>query len=255
MSAGAAADGWRPRDCHAHTTWSDGELTPAELVAVAAGRGVLPSVADHASCSVVVGPRSVRQLERYLDELEALPVGRAAEFCWHDRLWRELPATLTRRFTHRVGSLHAVHLADGTLVHAFQSRVPAALPADAYMEAHVAELERFAAEMPVDILAHPTLLPRPFRDRPLEEVWTEAREERAVEALYRAGIAFEVSGRYRPHPRFVARAAARGVRLSLGSDGHSRDQVADVAPSLALTRSLGVRDDALYDPFVHGRRE
>ena len=256
--AGAAAEGapaWRPRDCHAHTTWSDGELTPAELVAAAAARGVLPSVADHASCSVMVGPRSAEQLGRYLDELESLPVGRGAEFCWHDALWRQLPPSLTRRFTHRVGSLHAVHLADGTLVHAFHSRVPSTLSADAYMEAHVAALERFAAEMPVEILAHPTLLPRPFRDRPLEELWTEEREERAVEALYRAGIAFEVSARYRPHPRFPARAAARGVRLSLGSDGHSRAQVANVAPSLALTRSLGVRDEELYDPFVHGRRD
>jgi len=82
----------------------------------------------------------------------------------------------------------------------------------------------------------------------------EAHEERVVRALRDAGIAFEISNRYRPHPRIVRRAAEAGVRLSLGSDGHSREQVADVAHPLALARSLGVRDEDLYDPTRHGSR-
>jgi histidinol phosphatase-like PHP family hydrolase len=125
---------------------------------------------------------------------------------------------------------------------------------DAYRDAHVASLERFASEMPVEILAHPTLLPIPLRDRPLETLWTEAREERAVQALAAAGIAFEVSNRYRPHERFVRHAVAAGCRVSLGSDGHAVHQVADVAWPLTLARDLGVRDEALYEPLVHGRR-
>ena len=252
--AAPAGNGWRPRDCHAHTTWSDGELSPVQLVARAEALGVLPSITDHASCAVAAGPRTVPALERYLDELETLPVARGAEFCWHDSFWREVPERLVRRFTHRVGSLHALHMPNGVLVYAFAARLPAGLEAQAYMDAHVAALERLAAEMPVDVFAHPTLLPIPYRALPPEELWTEAREERAVEALFRAGIAFEVSARYRPHERFVRRAAERGVRLSLGSDGHSADQVANVAPSLALTRRLGVRDEDLYDPLRHGSR-
>lgn len=253
-AAAPAGNGWRPRDCHAHTTWSDGELSAAQLVARAEALGVLPSITDHASCAVAAGPRTVAALERYLDELETLPVARGAEFCWHDSFWREVPDRLVRRFTHRVGSLHALHMPDGTLIYAFAPKLPAGLEPQAYMEAHVASLERLAAEMPVDVFAHPTLLPIPYRKLPPEELWTEAREERAVEALFRAGIAFEVSARYRPHERFVRRAAERGVRLSLGSDGHSADQVANVAPSLALTRRLGVRDEELYDPLRHGSR-
>jgi histidinol phosphatase-like PHP family hydrolase len=243
-----------PVDLHAHTTMSDGALAPAELVAAVAARGVRPSVADHLSRDVASAVRSVQEVRGYLDELDRLPVLRGGEFCWHDSLWRELPADLVARFTHRIGSLHAIFLPSGERVHMFQRRLPAGLAPDDYMDAHVASLERFAAEMPVDVLAHPTLLPLPWRSRPLEELWTEAREERAVEALVRAGIAFEVSNRYRPHERFVRRAAARGVRLSLGSDGHTPDQVGDLAWPLALTRSIGVRDEELYDPTVHGSR-
>jgi histidinol phosphatase-like PHP family hydrolase len=124
--------------------------------------------------------------------------------------------------------LHGIWLPNVELVYAFSRRFPDISP-DEYMEAHVENLERFAREMPVDILAHPTLLPLALRRLPLEEMWTEQREERAVRALSSAGIAFEISNRYRPHERFVRRAWEAGVRISLGSDGHTFAQVAEVA--------------------------
>gem|GEM_PF-512413 len=271
----ADAGGWRPRDCHAHTTFSDGALDPEALVATAAARGVRPTVADHCSRDVSLAVKTVPALDAYVTALErvrdeiAPDLAVSGEFCWHDDLWLEAPPALWRRLTHAVGSLHAVVLpndlaaagAPGTFavrgqaaMHMFQRAWPAGLDSDAYMDAHVATLERFAREMPVDVLAHPTLLPIPLRERPLEELWTEPREERAVRALVAAGVAFEVSNRYRPHERFVRRAAAAGVRLSLGSDGHSREQVGDLAWPLALARACGVADDALYDPLAHGRR-
>lgn len=251
---------WRPRDCHAHTTFSDGVLTPKAVVEVARERGVRPSVADHLSCDVGAAVSSTVAVGRYLDVLERLrrdvpDLGISGEFCWHDSLWRTLPRDLWARFTHTVGSLHAVWLPSGARLHMFQRSWPEGLDADAYMDAHVANLERFAREMPVDVLAHPTLLPLALRGRPLPELWTEAREERAVAALAAAGIAFEISNRYRPHARFVRRAVDAGVRLSLGSDGHTLQQMADVAWPLATARALGVPDEALYEPLVHGRRQ
>jgi histidinol phosphatase-like PHP family hydrolase len=256
----SSSDSWTPRDCHAHSTFSDGALAPREVVAVARERGVRPSITDHLSGDVSLGVGTAEGVRTYLDELEAIAVeapelARGGEFCWHDALWRTLPDDLWSRFTHVVGSLHAALLPGGTWLHAFQRSWPESLDPQAYMDAHVDNLERFAAEMPADVLAHPTLLPLALRKRPLEELWTEAREERAVAALRAAGIAFEVSTRYRPHERFVRRAVEAGVRLSLGSDGHSRDQVANVEWPLSVTRSLGVRDEDLYDPSVHGRRD
>jgi histidinol phosphatase-like PHP family hydrolase len=244
-----------PVDCHAHTTFSDGALSVEQLIAAVTARGVRPSVADHVSGDIRGALHTVDDIRRYLDELEKHDVLRAAEFCWHCDVWREVPDDVARRFTHRLGSLHAVWLPNGDLMHAFSSPWPAGLDPQDYMDVHVANLERFAGEMPVDILSHPTLLPMALRKLSLEELWTEPREERAVAALARAGIAFEVSNRYRPHERFVRRAIDHGVRLSLGSDGHNAQQVGDLAWPLALVRRLGVPDDALYDPLVHGKRE
>jgi histidinol phosphatase-like PHP family hydrolase len=249
----APSSAWLPLDCHAHSTFSDGKLTVPEVVTVARKRGVRQTVSDHLSSYMEHAVRTVDAASAYLDALEQYDVYRSGEFCWHDSLWRELPAALVRRFTHRIGSLHGVWLPDGELVYAF-SRKSLRVTPDEYMNAHVENVERFAREMPVDILAHPTLLPMTLRRCPLEELWTEEREERAVRALAGAGIAFEISNRYRAHERFIRRALDAGVRLSLGSDGHTTEQVADIAYPLSLARTLGVPDDELYDPARHGSR-
>ncbi len=245
---------WQPVDCHAHTTMSDGALSVEGVIERARSHGVRPSVADHISRDIAKGIKSLDEVRRYLDTLEQYDVLRGGEFCWHDNLWRELPEDLVRRFSHRIGSLHAITLADGTRVHAFSRRVPADLTVDAYMDAHLATFEQFAREMPVDILAHPTLVTMPFRTRDVGELWTEAREEQMVAALADAGIAFEISARYPPHERLVRRAVERGVRISLGSDGHTAQQMADLSRPLALARALCVPDAELYDPTRHGSK-
>lgn len=245
---------WRPTDCHAHSTHSDGVMSVAEVAAKGALLGVRVTVSDHISRDAPTTVDSVASIERYLDDLDGHEVLRGGEFCWHDALWRELPDSTVRRFTHRVGSLHSIRLAGGTYVRAFSAALPADLTAELYVEAHVCSLEALVKEMPVDILAHPTLLPPPLRMRDPHELWSEAHEERMVRALATARIAFEISARYPPHERLVRRAADAGLRLSLGSDGHSREQVANIVAPLALARKLGVPDEKLYDPARHGSR-
>jgi histidinol phosphatase-like PHP family hydrolase len=244
---------WLPLDCHAHSTCSDGVLSPDQVVATAAARGVRGTVSDHASRDVRFSLKSVEAVDEYATQIAHLSY-RSAEFCSHDALWRELPATLMQSLTHRIGSLHAFTLSDGTLIRMFQKTLPDGLTPSRYMAQHVAALEQLADAMPIEIFAHPTLLPHPLRALPPDELWEERDEERLVIALKRNDICFEVSNRYRAHPRLVQRAIAHGVRLSLGSDGHQPEQIGNIEWPLALTRSLGVADDALFDPLVHGTR-
>ena len=245
---------WQPVDCHAHSTFSDGRLSVAEVVARAGALGVRPSLSDHISRSMPTAMSTVDQVRAYLDALDRFDVLRAGEFCWHDSLWRELPPEIVRRFTHRLGSMHSVRMPDGRLVRAFSNELPARITVDTYMDAHTACVEELAREMPVDVFAHPTLIAVPFRHLDVAKLWTEERETRIVNALYDAGIAFEISNRYWPHERFVRRAVERGLRISLGSDGHTFDQVANITRPLALARKLGVADADLYDPVRHGSR-
>jgi histidinol phosphatase-like PHP family hydrolase len=241
-------------DCHAHTTCSDGSLAMSELVARVSARGVRPGVADHVSRDVAYSIKSVEAARSYVEELESHPVARGAEFCWHDSLWRELPDELLGRLTHRIGSLHGIVLPGGGALHLWSRSLPDGLSSARYMDLHIENIERFAVEMPVEVLAHPTLVALPLRGRPAEELWTEAHEERAVRALASAGIAFELSNRYPPHERLVRRAHAAGMRFSLGSDGHTAEQVGVLEGPLALARAVGVNDDALFDPWRDARR-
>jgi histidinol phosphatase-like PHP family hydrolase len=234
---------------------SDGELTVPELIELVRARGVRPSVTDHLSTDVSLAVKSIDAVRAYLDELEPYDIARGGEFCFHDSLWRELPDDLAARFTHRIGSLHAVKIpGTGAPLSMFHRTLPDMVSPSKYMDFHLDDVERLAAEMPVDILAHPTLVPLPIRNLPTDELWTEAREERMVDALFNAGIAFEISNRYRPHERLVRRAHQRGVQLSLGSDGHSRAQVGDLAFPLEMAKRVGAGESALFDPFVHGTR-
>ena len=245
---------WRPTDCHAHSRHSDGVLSVAEVEMRGAARGVRPSVSDHISHDAPTTLMSVAAIESYLDDLERHEVLRGGEFCWHDPIWRELPDHVVRRFTHRLGSLHSIRLPGGEYFRAFSASLPEGLTTRLYMEAHVTSLETLAREMPVDILAHPTLVPPPLRLLPPEELWSEAHEERAVQALLASGTAFEISARYPPHERLVCRAFGAGVRLSLGSDGHTLEQVANVVKPLELARKVGAKDEDLYNPAEHGSR-
>jgi histidinol phosphatase-like PHP family hydrolase len=246
--------GWRPLDCHSHSTWSDGALAPDVVCETVQARGVRPSITDHVSREVTRAVHSVSRAEQYVSAISEHPY-RGVEFCSHDALWRELPDTWHRRLTHRLGSLHAVALPDGSLVRMSSTHgLPDGLTIEAYMRLHVASIEALVAVMPIEIFAHPTLVPRVLRSIPGEELWQDAYEARVIAALRAQGIVFEVSNRYRPHERFVKRAVDAGVRLSLGSDGHTAAHVGDVAWPLALTARLGVPPQELYDPLEHGTR-
>ena len=245
---------WQPVDCHAHSTFSDGQLTVAQVVERAQTLGVRPSISDHITRAGAYGLSDLGDIRRYLDALEGYDVLRGGEFCWNDDMWRELPPDVVQRFTHRLGSMHAVRMPDGTFVGAFARQLPPGIDVEEYMNAHTACVEALAREMPVDVFAHPTLIALPFRGLDIDLLWTEARETRIVDALYDAGMAFEISNRYWPHERLVKRAVDRGVRISLGSDGHTFDQVANIARPLELARRLGVADADLYDPVRHGSR-
>lgn len=245
---------WSPLDCHAHSTWSDGQLDVDSVIARVQARGVRPTLADHVSRDVVGAIDSLARLDEYLTALESREVTRSAEFCWHDDLWREISDETHRRFAHCVGSLHAVRLPNGDLQRVFTRHWPEGLTPRAYVDALLDNLDRLALEMPVEVVAHPTLLPLAIRALPVAEIWTDEHEERMASTFRGASLVFEISSRYRPHLSLVRRMIDAGVRVSLGSDGHNAEQVGDVAFSLALTRELGVRDEELYDSAVHGRR-
>jgi histidinol phosphatase-like PHP family hydrolase len=248
------------QDLHCHTDMSDGDLPLAEVVRIAAERGVEVGIADHVSTrNAERFVSTLGQVEAYLEALEGAGVFVSAEFCWCDPLAAKLPDEVMARFDYRIGSNHGFALPDGTWASPWWKTLPppwAARPQEV-MEVMVHNLCDMVRTMPIEIAAHSTLTPPALlRLEPDPEAWwTDAREDRYVDAVRAAGVALEVSNRYRlPHERLLRKARQAGVRFSLGSDGHSVTQVARLDWAADAARRAGITDADLFVPERKRRR-
>lgn len=243
------------QDLHCHTTMSDGRLALEEVVTLAAELGVQVGIADHVSSrnpDFMIADRA--ELDAYLDALDAEgTVFRSGEFCWCDTMWRELPPEVMDRFDYRIGSNHGFWLPDGTMGSPWWEAVPAPWRGreQELMDVMVANLCDMVRTMPVQIAAHSTLTPPAFfaMEADVDAWWTAEREDRYVEALAESGVALEISNRYRlPHDRLLRKAKQAGVRFSLGSDGHGREQVARLEWAAETARRVGITGGELFVP-------
>jgi histidinol phosphatase-like PHP family hydrolase len=249
-----AGEGLGRHDLHVHTTMSDGDLSLAEVVAIAQELDVIVGIADHISTrnlSLFISNHD--RLREYLDALDGAPVVRGGEFCWCDPLASDLPAELAERFDYRIGSNHGFALPDGTFGSPWWSSLPAAWRErpDELMDIMVRSLCEMVRVMPIDIAAHSTLLPPALTalEPDVHAWWTEAREDRFVDAIVASGVALEISNRYRlPHDRILRKAKAAGATFSLGSDAHHEEQVARLDWAVEAASRAGVTGADLFVP-------
>ncbi len=248
------------QDLHCHTTMSDGNLSLEQVVALARERGVQVGIADHVSTrNAAMFISHAGELRAYLDAVDRTPAFRSGEFCWCDTLWRELPAELMERFDYRIGSNHGFWLPDGSTGSPWWETLPPPWrerPQE-LMEIMVANLCDMVRTMPIHIAAHSTFAPPALYalERDVHAWWTPEREDRYVEALAESGVALEISNRYRlPHDRLLVKAREAGVRFSLGSDGHSKRQVARLEWAAEAARRAGYTERELFVPERRAQR-
>jgi histidinol phosphatase-like PHP family hydrolase len=241
-------------DLHAHTNLSDGDLTVQQVAALAHERGVRIGIADHVSGR---NPErfvaDLMRVQHYLSAIEPFPVFRSAEFCWQDDLWHALPAEVMERFDYRIGSNHGFVLPDGNLGSPWWRSLPPPwdVAPERVMDALVSNLCELVRTMPIQIVAHSTLLPPALlrMEEDLDAWWTSEREDRFVEAVVESGIAMEISNRYRlPHDRLLRKTAAAGGRFSLGSDGHTHAQVARLEWAVETAHRVGITPAQMFVP-------
>lgn len=246
------------QDLHVHTTMSDGEVPLEEVVRLAAERGVRIGIADHVSTrNPARFVATHEQLLRYLEAVEAQPVFVAAEFCWCDPFAAALPPEVFARFDYCIGSNHGFALPDDTWATPWWTGLPDPWSARPHelMDVMVANLCDLVAKMPIQIVAHPTFMPAALLhiEDDVHAWWTEEREDRFIEAVVQAGVALEISNRYRlPHDRFLRKAKQAGARFSLGSDGHRASQIARLEWAVETARRVGVTEADMFIP--EGRR-
>jgi hypothetical protein len=71
---------------------------------------------------------------------------------------------------------------------------------------------------PIDIWANPTFVPDAIA-KDYEQLWTDARRKRVIDAAVKNGVAIEINNRYKlPSPSFIKMAKAAGAKFTMGTN-------------------------------------
>jgi hypothetical protein len=124
--------------------------------------------------------------------------------------------------------------------------------AQAFMELLVSKTVGILETEPIDVYANPTFLPAAIAGR-YDELWTEDRMDRVIDAAVRNGVAIEIGARYRlPSEAFLRRAKAKGARFTFGTNNAGPDDLGDWSYPLEMQRRLGLTWKDMFVPG-HGR--
>jgi hypothetical protein len=120
----------------------------------------------------------------------------------------------------------------------------------AFMEMLVAKTVGILTDEPIDIYVNPTFLPEVIASE-YDQLWTEERMQRVVDAAAKNGVAIEINARYRiPSERFIRLARKAGVRFTFGTNNAARD-LGDWSYCFDMQRKVGL---AWTDMFVPGNQ-
>ena len=106
---------------------------------------------------------------------------------------------------------------------------------------------------PFDILANASWLPDALITE-YEDLWTERRVQKVLDAAIKHGIAIEISSSYKlPRLAFLKQAKAAGVKFSFGSNGRY-PKMAHLDYSIAMAKTLALRASEMFVPGSEGHK-
>jgi hypothetical protein len=123
--------------------------------------------------------------------------------------------------------------------------------AQAFMELLVSKTVSILETEPIDVYVNPSFLPAVIAAR-YDELWTEQRMTRVIDAAVKSGVAIEVNARYRlPSERFLRLAKAKGAKFAFGTNNTGANDLGDWSYPLAMQKALDLK---WQDMFVPGHR-
>jgi histidinol phosphatase-like PHP family hydrolase len=228
-------------DLHVHSAASgSGALDLPTLLEVADEKGLRIGVTDHVGADYNLSTEA--KLNEHLDELADYPVLRAIEL----ELCDELPLSrgTLRRLDYVLGALHTVKVQGKSVWLGEKGRLP--VETEVLVNAIVDKLVQAIEDAPIDMLAHPTLLPHALRPH-AADLFDDRHLDRIGRAAAAKGVALELSGRLKlPHERAVERWLAAGARLALGSGGYSASEVGDLGWPFELLDHFRIDPERLW---------
>lgn len=117
-----------------------------------------------------------------------------------------------------------------------------------FMTMLVDRIEKILDNEPIDIYVNPTFIPEEIAGR-YDELWTEARMDRVIDALKRNQIALEINDARRiPSAAFIKRAKAAGVKFTFGTNNAGARDLGNLEYCLEMIKECGLQATDIWLP-------
>lgn len=117
-----------------------------------------------------------------------------------------------------------------------------------FMDQLVNRIETVVRNEPIDIYVNATYLPDEIHDQ-YDELWTNERMDKVIQALADSKVAMEISARYKiPSATFIKRAKEAGVKFTFGTNNTNPNDLGRLEYCLDMVEQCDLTRDDLWLP-------
>lgn len=234
-------------DFHVHIK---GGLTMEETLGISREKGINYGIA--ANCGLHFPVTNNTELNNYMNSIQFEPIFKCMQA--EGREWMTLfsPDTAARFdyiFTDAM-----------TWTNSNGRRLRLWIPAETevgdpqkFMDELVGKIEQILTE-PIDIYVNPTFIPAEIQSR-YNELWTNERMDRVINALVKNDVAFEINARYKiPSVEFLKKAKAAGVKFTFGTNNTMKNDL-EYSYCFQVLKELNLTAADMWMPRKQGTKK
>jgi 3-keto-disaccharide hydrolase len=121
----------------------------------------------------------------------------------------------------------------------------------AFMDMYVKSIQSVISNEPIDIFVNPTFLPECIAEE-YDELWTEERMMKMINAAVKHNVAIEINARYRiPSAKFIKLAKKAGCKFAMGTNNMTPD-LGRLEYSLDMVKECGLTWTDMFLPKSAG---
>jgi len=229
-------------DANIHTKFSDGDLSIDQVLKISKKKKVDVGICDHVSVDHKIN--SEKAFIKYINKLKKFKVKKSAEFDIANPL--RISEELTENLDYVVRGLHHFKNKKSDKLLYFNDEKLIISDIDYFRDWTFDELAKTIEYERVDIIAHPTRLPIVLKDQE-KEIFTDEWKDDLIKLASTNDVAFEISNRWHlPDEEFITECLKHGVNISLGSGGHTKENMCDLKYPLELIEKIDFPEFLIY---------
>ena len=234
-------------DYHVHLK---GGLSLEQALEKSRAAGITYGIAEN--CGLGFPVTNDEQLKRSFDRLEGRPVFKAMQA--EGREWINMfSPEMIAKFDYVFSDALTFHDKQGRRTRLWMANEVYIDDEQEFMDMYVDKIVTILANEPIDIFVNPTFLPAVIAKR-YDELWTQQRMQKVIQAAVRNGFAIEINARYRiPSVNFIKLARQAGAKFAFGTNNGDRE-LGHLEYSLDVAEQCGLTIDDMFVPKPYGKK-